>query len=305
MRHFDGSPRAPRPTRQDLFVGAYSEFIAMLLFVYFGCGAAASNAHFVSGEWDSASVTCISLQFGLAITALAFTTAHTSGGHINCAVTLGLTIVGTCHPLRALVYVIAQLAGSVAGAALLKATTFSSTVVMSPTTGLPVVLDRTGGVGANGFQHAGVGVGNAFLCEVMGTLLLVYVVLETAVNTSSVTTDGSTMIRGNKQTLAPFPIGLAVFMAHLVCVPVTGCSINPTRSFGPALVSGAWAHHWVFWAAPCTGAIIASFMWLGLKKLDPPPPADKYSGTVVPTGSAKKLTRQMTGCMGVAFAENS
>ena len=107
-------------------IGAYVEFLAMALFVYFGCGAASSNAHFNTGEWDSASVTIISLQFGLLITVLAFATAHTSGGHINCAVTLGLTIVGTCHPIRGLVYLVAQLLGSVVGAALLKATTLDS-----------------------------------------------------------------------------------------------------------------------------------------------------------------------------------
>ena len=90
------------------------QFIAMLLFVYFGCGAASSNAHWrANGEWDSASVTIIALQFGLGITCLAYATAHSSGGHINCAVTWALTIVGTCHPARAVSYVTAQLLGSI------------------------------------------------------------------------------------------------------------------------------------------------------------------------------------------------
>ena len=153
------------------------------------------------------SVTIIALQFGLAILVLAYATAHVSGGHINCAVTLALTIVGTCHPVRAVVYLIAQMAGSVAGASLLLATINS-----------PGGLDRTGGLGANGLQNSAVTEGNAFLVEVMGTFLLVYVVLETAVNTNSVTTDGESVIRGNKQNLAPFPIGLAVFLAHVVCI---------------------------------------------------------------------------------------
>ena len=156
IKHFDGSERAPRPTNADLVRGAFAEYLAMTLFVYFGCGAASSNAHFVDGEWDSASVTIIALQFGLAITVLAYATAHTSGGHINCAVTFCLTIVGTCHPLRAVVYVIAQLLGSITGAALLLATTTGG-------------FDRTGSLGSNGRQAstAGqVGVGNAFLVEV-------------------------------------------------------------------------------------------------------------------------------------------
>ena len=232
MRHFDGSQRAQRPSNAELMTGAFVEFLAMTLFVYLGCGCASSNAKKDSGgEWDPAAVTIISLQFGLAITVLAFATAHSSGGHINCAVTLGLTIVGTCHPLRGVVYLVAQLLGSVAGAALLKATTIGGI-----TAGF--TLDRTGGLGANGLQNPAVGLGNAFVVEVMGTLLLVFVVLETAVNTTSVTADGDTMVRGNKQNLAPIPIGLAVFLAHTVCIPITGCSINPTRSFGPALVAG-------------------------------------------------------------------
>lgn len=240
-----------------------AEFLAMLLFVYFGCGAAASNAHFVSGEWDSASVTIIALQFGLGITVLAYATAHTSGGHINCAVTLALTIVGTCHPLRAVIYLAAQLLGSVVGAALLLATTTS-----------PGGLDRTGGLGSNGLQSSSVSVGNAFLAEVMGTALLVYVVLETAVNTKAVTTDGESVIRGNKQNLAPFPIGLAVFMAHVVCIPITGCSINPTRSFGPALVSGTWTDHWIWWVAPLTGSALTSLLWGLTRWLEEPAEAE-------------------------------
>jgi hypothetical protein len=156
LRHFDGSERAPRPSNAELVLGAFVEFLAMALFVFFGCGSAASNVKKVAGEWDPASVCTISLQFGLAITVLAFATAHTSGGHINCAVTLGLTIVGTCHPIRGLVYLIAQLLGSVAGAALLKATTSGSSLG-------GVTLDRTGGLGANGLQNASVGLGNALL----------------------------------------------------------------------------------------------------------------------------------------------
>jgi len=254
--HFDGSARAPAPPMRDLAKGAFVEFLAMLLFVYFGCGSAASNAHWdPAGEWDSASVTIIAFQFGLGITVLAYATAHTSGGHINCAVTLALTIVGSCHPLRAIAYVVAQLLGSIAGAALLLATTSPSS-------------DRTGGLGSNGRQTADVTIGNALIAEIMGTALLCFVVLESAVNGEAVTTEGESMIPGNKQNLAPIPIGLAVFMAHVLCIPITGCSINPTRSFGPAVVSGTWSDHWIWWVGPLSGAALASLVWLVLKKFD-------------------------------------
>ena len=270
----------------------------MLLFVYLGCGCAASNAKKDAGEWDPAAVTIISLQFGLAITVLAFATAHSSGGHINCAVTLGLTIVGTCHPLRGAVYLIAQLLGSVAGAALLKATTDGVSGGFT--------LDRTGGLGANGLQNPAVSLGNAFIVEVMGTLLLVFVVLETAVNTSSVTADGDQMVRGNKQNLAPIPIGFAVFLAHTICIPITGCSINPTRSFGPALVSGFWENHWLWWLGPCTGATLAALLWGILKKLDPPDTSAAVSPEGVKGGMKPgKMKRQPTSCMGVTFTQSS
>merc|ERR1712070_693761 len=99
--------------------------------------------------------------------------------------------------------------------------------------------------------------------------------------TKAVTTDGESVIRGQAQNLAPIPIGLAVFLAHVICIPITGCSINPTRSFGPALVSGTWANHWIWWVGPLIGATIASLVW-GLVKLldDKSPVADTSVGPV-------------------------
>ena len=105
-------------------------------------------------------------------------------------------------------------------------------------------------------------------CAVMGTALLVYTVLESAVNSKAVTTASD----GSKQNLAPIPIGLAVFCAHIVLIPITGCSINPTRSFGPSVVAGNWDNHWVWWVGPLTGALVASFAWLGMQLLDAAPP---------------------------------
>merc|ERR1711968_199506 len=98
-----------------------------------GCGAASSNVRKLeSGEWDPAAALAESLQFGLAITALAFATAHSSGGHINCAVTWALMLVGKCHPIQAMLYLLVQLVGSIAGAGLLKASTDSTYSTMMP-----------------------------------------------------------------------------------------------------------------------------------------------------------------------------
>lgn len=267
FKAFDGTDREAMPSKSELIKGAYAEFLAMLLFVYFGCGAAASNVHKnpLTGEWDSASVVAIALVFGLLITVLAYGTAHSSGGHINCAVTFGLTLTGKCHPARGAVYLVAQLVGSIAGAGLLAATTGAD----------KLVLDRSGGLGANGFQNASVTFGGAFIAEVMGTALLMYTVLETAVNSKAVTTGEG------KQNLAPLPIGLAVFVAHIFLIPITGCSINPTRSFGPALVSGAWggSNHIVFWLGPLVGSLLASLAWLGMMKLAEEPTSSSSSSS--------------------------
>lgn len=279
MVGFDGTPRAETPItsgtsgtrtvanaahdlknrKDNLLRGGFSEFIAMMLFVYFGCGSASSNVRkFANGEWDPASVLIISMQFGLGITVLAYTIAHASGGHINCAVTWCLTLTGQCHPLRGMFYLVSQLLGSIAGALLLDLTTNIDTAAiiaggdatafagLKPECG----IDRSCGLGANGLQNPWVGTGHAFAAEVMSTMLLCIVVLETACNPDSIA-----------KNLAPIPIGLAVFMAHVFCIPITGCSINPTRSFGPSLIANSWDNHWIWWLGPMTGATLASFIW--------------------------------------------
>ena len=75
-------------------------------------------------------------------------------------------------------------------------------------------------------------------------------------------------LRARAGQLGPLPIGLAVFLAHVVCIPITGCSINPTRSFGPALVADIWEDHWLWWAGPLTGATLGALVWLVLKLID-------------------------------------
>jgi glycerol uptake facilitator-like aquaporin len=135
--------------------------------------------------------------------------------------------------------------GSICGATLLHLGTFGSTEGLTP-------RDFTGGLGANGINPR-YSLVNAFVNETMMTFLLLFVVFETAVNKKSIAKNN-----------APIAIGFAVFLAHLVCIPITGCSINPTRSFGPAVVaslngnSAVWNDHWVFWVAPMLGAFLAA-----------------------------------------------
>jgi len=214
-----------------------AEFIAMTLFVFIGCGSAMSTAKAEGSAWEFQ----VSLTFGLAITTLAYTIGHYSGAQINCAVTLGLVIYGQVGVLQGFLNFLGQLLGAVFGAAILKAM-------------YPETKDCTGGLGCNGISEDWTPMG-ALIGEFMGTFLLMYVVFESAVN--SLASDNS--------SVAPLAIGFAVFLAHSVLIPVDGCSINPTRSFGPALVqsmtgagSGPWKDMWVFWVGPLLGAAAAA-----------------------------------------------
>ena len=213
-----------------------AEFLAMLLFVLICCGAATGVAG--TPGW----VQQVSLTFGFCITCLAYKIGHHSGGHINCAVTFGLVLAGQLDLLQGIGNFCAQLAGSLAGAALLALV-------------VPPAADLTRGLGTNTVAP-GYEPWQAMVGEICMTFLLVYVVLETAVNPKSA---------GNIVN-APIAIGFAVYLAHSFLIPIDGCSINPTRSFGPPVVASIrypdnmnkfWQDHWVFWVGPFLGSGLA------------------------------------------------
>jgi len=224
-----------------------AEFLAMWLFVIIGCGTAMSTAG--QPGW----LVQTSLAFGLAITALAYSIGHYSGGHINCAVTLGLVLVKACDPIQGLLNMIVQILGSFVGAATLCLI-------------YPDDMDKTGGLGSNAVAD-GFSLLNALIGEIFMTFLLMFVVLQTAVNPKS---EGA-------RAQACIAIGFAVFLAHCVLIPITGCSINPTRTIGPAFVSkirnpdrdsDALEHIWVFIVGPFVGAALAAGAYLLLKKIE-------------------------------------
>ena len=195
----------------------------------------------VSPRDDAAALTAIALAHGLAIALLVAGTAKISGGHINPAVTFGAVITGRMKLTTGVLYVGAQLAGAVIGALLLKAA---------------VVGDVEGNLGAHALNlNALDGKGGGVLVEAVLTFVLVFTVFATAID------------RRGMGNLAPIAIGLAILIDHLVGVPLTGASMNPARSFGPALVADAWDNHWVYWVGPLAGGGIAAlayyltFMW--------------------------------------------
>jgi len=220
-----------------------AELIATLLFVFLGAGAVVvvTGVIGVSPGDDAAALTAIALAHGLAIAVVVAGTAKISGGHVNPAVTFGAVITGRIKLTTGILYVGAQLAGAVIGALLLKAA---------------VVGDVEGNLGAHALNlNALDGKGGGVLVEAVLTFVLVFTVFATAID------------RRGMGNLAPIAIGLAILIDHLMGVPLTGASMNPARSFGPALVADAWDNHWVYWVGPLAGGGIAAlayyltFMW--------------------------------------------
>jgi len=218
---------------------AVHEFIAMALFVFFGCfPAMANNAEDGVMAWRL----YVAFAFGMSIMVLVYATAHTSGGQINSAVTLSLVVGGKLDWVQGLGNAFAQFVGAILGAGLVEAA-------------LPIQT----GLGANAVS-SDYSSGQAFIGEFMGTLLLCIVVFQTAVDNKAITRSGET----TNPLAAPIAIGFAVFLAHLALLPVTGCSINPPRSFGPALVAtiagekGWMDDYWIFFVAPHMAAVVAA-----------------------------------------------
>lgn len=229
----------------------FAEFVAMALFVFIGCGtavffstlpASAANVDTLStqdlllsfktyGNWGVITA----LAFGMAIMFLVYTIAHISGGQINCCVTWGLMLAGHLGPMQGICNFIGQLLGSLLGAGLLYGV-------------VPDAANST--LGSNSISP-GFTTGQAVLGEAVMTFTLMFTVLMTAAWQKSIA-----------QNIAPFAIGMAVFAGHAVLLSVDGCSINPTRSFGPAVVSQTFTDFWVFWVGPFVGATLAVVVYL-------------------------------------------
>eukprot|EP00808_Paulinella_micropora_P011729 g74406.t1 len=244
---------------------ALTEFLGMTLFVFMGTGAAESNLIVdENGEAEgrgisgSANSFTVAAAFGWSITILAYALGHYGAGQLNPAVTVGLAIAKQLSWMQALANCGAQMIGAVLGVALVKGMTTRQD-------------NQTNSLATNAVNfQAGYTLGNAFMGEFVCTFFLVYVVFETAV--SKLSNAKGAKIEDNKyewdMSLAPIPIGFAVLVAHIVLIPIDGCSINPARTFGSSLVAafngfpGAFKDHWLFWLAPMMGSALASGVWV-------------------------------------------
>ena len=228
------------------FRAAAAEFIALVIFVFVGAGSVVVLQNV--GEGGISFVTGVALAHGLAIALLVAATARISGGHINPAVTFSAALTGKMKVSVAILYIAAQLAGAVVGALLLKAV-IAGPVEMNLGAHAIGVYDPQTGTGGLLDNQIGNGTGAALLVEGMLTFVLVFVVFATAMDPKGMA------------NLAPIAIGLAILVDHFVGVPLTGASMNPARSFGPALVAGEWADHWVYWLGPLIGGGIAALVY--------------------------------------------
>jgi len=220
-----------------------AEFLGTLWLVLGGCGSAVLAARFPE---VGIGLLGVSLAFGLTLLTMAFAIGHISGCHINPAVSIGLWAGGRFPANELLPYIVAQVAGGIAGAGILY-------LIASGAAG----FDLAGGFASNGFgEHSpgGYSLASCLVSEVVMTFGFLIVIL------------GSTDERAPKG-LAPIAIGLCLTLIHLVSIPVTNTSVNPARSTGPALFVGGWAlgQLWLFWVAPIVGAALAgiAYRWLG------------------------------------------
>ena len=216
-----------------------AEFLGTFWLVLGGCGSAVLAAAFPTLGIGFVGV---ALAFGLTLLTMAFAIGHISGCHINPAVTVGL-VAGGRFPARELVpYVVAQVLGGIAAAAVLY-------VIASGHAG----FDVSAGFASNGYgDHSpgGYSLLSCLVTEVVMTFMFLIVIL------------GSTDGRAPKG-FAPIPIGLVLTLIHLISIPVTNTSVNPARSTGPAIFAGGWAlgQLWLFWVAPIVGAALAGVVY--------------------------------------------
>ncbi|MBB1626563.1 aquaporin Z [Achromobacter sp. UMC71] len=205
-----------------------------------GCGAAVLAAGFPQLGIGFAGV---ALAFGLTVLTMAFAVGHISGGHFNPAVTVGLVAGGRFPAKEILPYVVAQVLGAIAAAAVLA-------VIADGKLGFDLKGSHFAANGYDAYSPGKYSMGAALVTEVVMTAGFLFVIL------------GATAKRA-PAGFAAIPIGLALTLIHLVSIPVTNTSVNPARSTGPALFVGGWALEqlWLFWVAPIAGAIIGALAY--------------------------------------------
>uniref|UniRef100_V5HZ08 Putative aquaporin-1 n=2 Tax=Ixodes ricinus TaxID=34613 RepID=V5HZ08_IXORI len=216
-----------------LWKSMVAEYIGTAVIVLIGCGSCI-NWGSPTKPLGEATMVQIAIGFGITVATMAQAVGHVSGAHLNPAVTMGMLFVGKVSILRSFFYVCSQLIGGITGAAILRAVTPDA---------------RHGALGGTGLAE-GVTPLMGLAVEVCITFILVLTVFSVC-DTNRLDVQGS----------APLAIGLSVTTCHVFAVRYTGASMNVARSFGPAVMSGIFDDHWVFWVGPILGGIIAAVIY--------------------------------------------
>lgn len=214
-----------------------AEMVGTMVLVLMGCGSAVFAGSAAGAVSAGVGTLGVAFAFGLSVVAMAYTIGGISGCHINPAITLGVFMSGRMSTKDAALYMIFQVIGAILGSAILYA------------------LVSTGGhdgptaTGSNGFGDGEML--QAFIAEVVFTFIFVLVVL------------GTTDSKKGAGNFAGLAIGLSLVLVHIVCIPITGTSVNPARSIGPALFEGGMAltQLWLFIVAPFIGAVGSAIVW--------------------------------------------
>ncbi|MDD4603380.1 MAG: aquaporin Z [Bacteroidales bacterium] len=226
----------------------YAEFIGTFCLVLFGCGAATIAGVSNTGP-SGIGLLGIAIAFGFAVVAMAYAIGGISGCHINPAVTIGVLVAGKMEFKDAIGYIVSQCLGAI----------LASAVLYLILMGRPGFTMGEWALGSNGWgegYNGGFDTLSAFIAEAVFTFLFIFVILAV------------TSKFGNG-TMAGLAIGITLMLIHLVAIPITGTSVNPARSLGPAIFAGgqALAQLWLFFVAPIAGAILAALLWkLGFEK---------------------------------------
>jgi aquaporin Z len=213
-----------------------AELIGTMVLVLMGCGSAV-----IAGQYIGYAG--ISVAFGLSVLVMVYAIGSISGCHINPAITIAMLVAKKIKGRDAIFYIIAQCLGGIIGAAILWAIA----------NGLPGYTLDHNGLGQNGFgahSPSGYNLAACFIAEVVLTAIFLFVIF------------GSTH-KNAPQGFAGVAIGLSLALIHLVGIPITGTSVNPARSLGPAIFVGgdALSQLWLFIVAPVIGGIIAAVVW--------------------------------------------
>ncbi|MDR0536925.1 MAG: MIP family channel protein [Tannerellaceae bacterium] len=219
-----------------------AEMIGTMTLVLMGCGSAIFAGASAEAVGTGVGTLGVALAFGLAVIAMAYTIGGISGCHINPAITLGAFLSGRINAKDAGMYMLFQVIGALIGSTVLFA------LVSTGSNGGPTQT------GANSFTDGALC--QAFIAETVFTFIFVLVVL------------GTTDAKKGAGNLAGLAIGLTLVLVHIVCIPLTGTSVNPARSIAPAIFEGgdALSQLWLFIVAPFIGAALAAGAWKCIKE---------------------------------------